>query len=421
MTERADVVVAGGGPAGLQFARSMTGRSNRSVVVLEANDALSDNDKSTGGTFDRVIEGFDIPDSVVMDDCADVVFEAPGASEHLPIPGYVLDFPAFLEFLGEDAEANGADVRTGCRVTDPLVEDGRVVGVEYREDGDEKRVRADLVVEATGPRAVLAGPLGMFDRTSAQRGIGKEYEMEGRYDLDSMLFRFDHEAAPGGYAWTFPAGDGVFKAGVCWIDDFYERHGPDDAVIDDFVERWVAADDRWEADERRAVHAGEAVSNNSLNRRAVDGLVAVGDAVSSINPLFGEGIRPGMESAEMAVDVALDAFAAGDTSRERLAPYERRWNDEKGLHWRVQRIVGELLYDFDADRQTRFVRKAGRMDRAGARRLQQYELSARDYLSLYPFDPSDVGKLPRLLRHVRSARDRPTASRRSTPGSSPGR
>ncbi|PSP51360.1 NAD(P)/FAD-dependent oxidoreductase, partial [Halobacteriales archaeon QH_7_68_42] len=68
MTERADVVVAGGGPAGLQFARSMAGRSNRSVVVLEANDALSDNDKSTGGTFDRVIEGFDIPDSVVMDD-----------------------------------------------------------------------------------------------------------------------------------------------------------------------------------------------------------------------------------------------------------------------------------------------------------------------------------------------------------------
>jgi hypothetical protein len=66
-----------------------------------------------------------------------------------------------------------------------------------------------------------------------------------------------------------------------------------------------------------------------------------------------------------------------------------------------------LLYDFDADQQARFVRKAGGMDRAGACRLQQYELSARDYLSLYPFDPSDIGKLPRLLRHVRSAYDTP--------------
>jgi digeranylgeranylglycerophospholipid reductase len=143
--------------------------------------------------------------------------------------------------------------------------------------------------------------------------------------------------------------------------------------------------------------------NNSLNRRAVDGLVAVGDAVSSINPLFGEGIRPGMESARMAVDVAIDALAAGDTSRGGLAPYERRWNDQKGFHWRIQRIVGELLYDFDADQQARFVRKAGRLDREGAARLQRYELSLRDYLSLYPFDPSDVRKVPRLLRHVRSA------------------
>ncbi len=404
MTERADVVVAGGGPAGLQFARSLADRSEHSVVVLEANDELSDNDKSTGGTFDQVVKGFDVPTSVVQDDCADVVFEAPGASERLPIPGYVLDFPSFLEFLGEDASHEGADVRTGCRVAEPVVEGGAVAGVVYREDGTEKRIDADLVVEATGPAAVLAEPLGLFAPGDAQRGIGKEYEVEGRYDLDSMLFRFDHEAAPGGYAWTFPAGDGVFKAGVCWVDDFYERHGPDDdTTIDDFVDRWIASDDRWTAETRRVAHAGRAVVNNSLNRRAVDGLVAVGDAVSSINPLFGEGIRPGMESARMAVDVAIDALAAGDTSRGRLAPYERRWNDQKGLHWRIQRIVGELLYDFDADQQARFVRKAGRLDREGAARLQRYELSLRDYLSLYPFDPSDVRKVPRLLRHVRSA------------------
>ncbi|MEF8852505.1 MAG: NAD(P)/FAD-dependent oxidoreductase [Haloarculaceae archaeon] len=404
MTERADVVVAGGGPAGLQFARSLAGRSEHSVVVLEANDELSDNDKSTGGTFDQVVEGFDVPISVVQDDCADVVFEAPGVSERLPIPGYVLDFPAFLEFLGEDASARGAEVRTGCRVAEPVVEDGRVTGVVYREDGTERRLAADLVVEATGPAAVLAEPLGMFTPGEAQRGIGKEYEVEGRYDLDSMLFRFDHEAAPGGYAWTFPAGDGVFKAGVCWVDDFYERHGPDDdTTIDDFVDRWIAADDRWEAETRRVAHAGQAVLNNSLNRRALDGLVAVGDAVSSINPLFGEGIRPGMESARMAADVAIDALAAGDTSRRRLAPYERRWNDEKGFHWRVQRVVGELLYDFTPEQQARFVRKAGRLDEAGAARLQRYELSLRDYLSLYPFEPSDVRKVPRLLRHVTSA------------------
>ncbi|PSQ27892.1 NAD(P)/FAD-dependent oxidoreductase, partial [Halobacteriales archaeon QS_9_67_15] len=90
MAADADVVVAGGGPAGLQFAREVAARSDYTVTVLEANDALSDNDKSTGGTFDQVVQRYDIPDSVVMAENEDVVFEAPGASSRLPIPGYVL-------------------------------------------------------------------------------------------------------------------------------------------------------------------------------------------------------------------------------------------------------------------------------------------------------------------------------------------
>jgi len=394
-----DVVVAGGGPAGLQFAREVAGRSEHSVAVLEANDALSDNDKSTGGTFDQVVEGYDVPDEVIAAANQEVIFEGPTASETLAIPGYVLDFPAFLDYLGRDAERRGADVITGARVEEPVIEDGAVVGVRYR-DGGRRELPARIVVDATGPAAVLTGQLGMFDRETAQRGVGKEYEVEGRYDRDdAMLFSFDHSDAPGGYAWTFPAGDGRFKAGVCWIDDFYAEHG-DGRRIDEYVEEWLTGDPRWEADAVRAVHAGEAVSNNSINRRAVDGLVAVGDAVSSINPLFGEGIRPGMESAEMAADATLAALAAGDPSVRRLGAYERRWNTEKGRHWRLQRAVGELLYDFDARQQDRFVRSAGAMSPEQLDRLQRYELRVRDLLELYPFESADLRKLPALLRHV---------------------
>jgi digeranylgeranylglycerophospholipid reductase len=401
MSADADAVVAGGGPAGLQFAREIAARSEYDVTVLEANDALSDNDKSTGGTFEQVIDRYGVPDDVVMAENEDVIFEAPGASSTLDISGYVLDFPAFLECLGEDAEARGAEVRTGARVQSPIREGGRVVGVEYTEGGERRDLRADLVVDATGPRAVLANQLGMFDPDSAQHGVGKEYEVEGRYDLDSMLFRFDHDDAPGGYAWTFPAGENAFKAGICWIDDFYETHAPaDDGTIDDYVEDWLAADPRWEVESIRAAHAGDAVSNNSINQRATDGLVAVGDAVSSINPLFGEGIRSGMESAEMAATVALAALDRGDTSRERLAVYEDRWNDEKGIDWRIQRIVCELLYDFTAGQQRQFVTSAGRLSDAQVDRLQRYELTLRDYLELYPFDASDLSKVRELVRHV---------------------
>ncbi|MBO4248488.1 NAD(P)/FAD-dependent oxidoreductase [Halomicrobium sp. IBSBa] len=399
--ESYDIVVAGGGPAGLQFARSVVGRSDHSVAVLEANDELADNDKSTGGTFHQVVEGFGVPDDVVMSESATVQFEGPSARATLDIPNYVLDFPAFLEFLGADAAADGADIHTGVRVREPIVEGGTVVGVRGTRDGESVTYRADLVVDATGPAGTLTTQLDMWDREAAQRGIGKEYEVTGRYDLSSMLFRFDHEYAPGGYAWVFPGGGDVFKVGVCWIDDFYARHSPpDDGAIDDYVERWARNDPRWEVDDVRAVHAGQAISDNSINRRATDGLVAVGDSVSSINPLFGEGIRSGMESAEMAAEVATRALTAGDVSRSFLSAYERRWNREKGSNWKRQRIAGELLYDFDAAQQNRFVANSGRLSDAQLDRLQRYELTLPDLLSLYPFRLDDVRKAPTLLRHL---------------------
>jgi digeranylgeranylglycerophospholipid reductase len=396
-----DAVVAGGGPSGLQFARELGARTEYSVAVLERNEALAENDKSTGGTFHQVIEGFDVPDRVIMASSPDVIFEGPEARSRLDIPNHVLNFPAFVEYLGDDAADHGVEIVTGARVSGPITTDGAVEGVRASVGGESRDYYGDVIVDATGPAGVLTGELGMWDPDTAQRGIGKEYQVRGHFECESMLFRFDHEYAPGGYAWVFPGGDRVFKIGVCWVDDFYRRHKPpQDGAIDEYVRQWIESDDRWTVDEIEAVHSGQAVSDNSINQRAGQGIVAVGDSVSSINPLFGEGIRPGMESAEMAADTVIEALEMGDTSRAKLKEYEQRWNTEKGSKWKTQRVVGELLYDFDADQQDRFVRAAGNLSAEQATRLQRYELTLLDLLSLYPFKAKDISKAPTLLRHI---------------------
>lgn len=102
----------------------------------------------------------------------------------------------------------------------------------------------------------------------------------------------------------------------------------------------------------------------------------------------------------MAADVAIEAMDGGDTSRESLVEYERRWNREKGSKWKTQRMIGELLYDFDAEQQTRFVTSSGRLSDEQAERLQRYELTPLDLLGLYPFKLKDVPKAPTLVRHL---------------------
>jgi len=396
-----DIIVAGGGPSGLQFAREIAHASDYSVILLEQNKALSENDKSTGGTFHQVVEGYDIPDRVIMGSSPEVLFEGPNESGRLPIPNYVLDFPKFLEYLGEDSEQHGVDILTDTTVSGPITEDGSVVGVKAVRNGDTERLYGKVTVDATGPAGTLTHDLGMWDPDAAQRGIGKEYEVEGSFNCNSMVFKFDHRFAPGGYAWVFPGDDGIFKIGVCWVNDFYERHRPsEDGPIDDYLNQWIESDSRWSVDEIVDVHAGEVISDNSINQRVNDGIVAVGDSVSSINPLFGEGIRPGMESAEMAAEVVLKALKKGDTSQQTLSEYERRWNTEKGPKWKTQRMIGELLYDFDSDQQNKFVQNTGRLTDEQAMRLQRYDLTTTDLLSLYPFKMKDIPKIPTLLRHI---------------------
>lgn len=361
MQQHYDVAIAGAGPAGAQAARDIAARGY-DVVVLEAEPETAfprTSNKSTGGSFPSMLSSFNIPDDVVMNFTDSVVIESPNDHFEREQSGAVLEFAEFKQFLVDDGREKGAEYIFDARASSPLIENDSVAGIEYNGD---QTVRAEIVIDATGPAAPLAEELGVVDLERSRQAIGVEWEFDnvqldypGYADLtNAMMLRLDHDFAPGGYSWIFHTGEDRAKVGICYLqNDYHERYAADGLGIDDYLDRWLETDPRL-ADATRLEgqnHRGSA-HIQPPESLSTDGFMAIGDTVPSVDPLWGEGIHKGMKSARAAASVADRAlsFSEPDTSAESMAVYDRLWDDQVAPNAETRLLMTELMYFAPNDR-----------------------------------------------------------------------
>ncbi|WP_229124898.1 digeranylgeranylglycerophospholipid reductase [Halapricum desulfuricans] len=382
MSDRFDVVVAGAGPAGAQAARDIAARGY-DVVVLETepeSEFPRQSNKSTGGTFPSMLTAFNVPDDVVMQFTDSVVLESPNHHFEQPQAGAVLEFADFKEFLVEDSRANGAEYRFDARVSGPIMEGGEIVGVEYNGD---REVYGDVVIDATGPAAPLAKALGVTDLQREKQAIGIEREFEG-VDLDhpgyadledAMMLRLDHEYAPGGYSWIFHTGEDTAKVGVCYIqNEQYQQYADGDRTIDGYLQHWLETDPRFEDAEpiEGTQHRGSA-HIQSPGELSTDNFVAIGDTVPTIDPLWGEGINKGMQSARAAA-IAVDHCLTPDerdTSADNISVYDDLWHETVAPNMDSRLFMTQLMYFAPNERYDQFMRDLDRLDLQTMRRANE--------------------------------------------------
>ena len=409
MDDRYDVVIAGAGPAGGQCARDLAARGYDVLVLeTESEDVFPrTSNKSTAGTFPRMMTAFGVPDDVVMHYTTNVVLESPNNHYTAEQPGAVLDFGAFKRWLVEDSREHGAEYRFDTRARAPIVENGDVIGVEF---GKEGQVFADIIIDATGPAAPLAKQLGLVDLRRENHAIGIEWEYEDVHvshpDMpdvaDAMMLRLDHDLAPGGYAWIFHTGADTAKVGLCYIQN--NRHlefAEDGFSIDDYLERWLGRDPRLvdaSIIEGKHAHRGSAHIQHP-GRMSTDSFMAIGDTVPSIDPVWGEGIHNCMESgraAAIAADQALTGIV--DTSASKLALYDQLWHQRVAPNMENRLMLAELLYLADNDRFDRLMADLNRLPddtlakaNAGNKRAIMKLLHAEDLPQLVKFAKERLG------------------------------
>jgi digeranylgeranylglycerophospholipid reductase len=339
-----DVVIAGGGPAGLALAAPLAS-AGFAVLVCERNAEIGVPVRTSGGSWPADLRRLGLPDRL-WHPIHRLSFRSRNAACTIDWggpTGCALDVTATWRYLAAEAERAGAEVATGTLAR--LERTGRLT---LREGDRVRAVSCRLAVDATGTNALLArqsGVHGGFGRV----GVGYERELSApAFGQDEAVILVGG-VAPAGYAWAFPRGGTRVRVGVGLIQPDTELNP---RAMYEPVER--ALGDRLADAEVLEVHSGRIPSEEAPARLTGDALMAIGDAGGQSNPLLGEGIRHVILAARRAAPIAVAALSRpGVVPAERLRAWERAGRRTRGASWglamRANRYVSRMGDD-DWDR-----------------------------------------------------------------------
>jgi len=366
-----DVIIAGGGMAGLIAAASVGYHSQGKarVLVMDRNPESEPGKKTHNGWTCG-----DATSKRSLDYLADHigVRYGPPELEHAVKGVYVYspDRKTKVLFEGEgflfnrklaprrqvkDARKYGVEFIFGATAEKLLSEDGYVTGLSGRRaDGATFRITAKVVVDATGSSSVLRrflpipsmieNEIDSDDVVVTGRYIvdfDQAVEDPSYFDPDYCIIHLDQFIAAAGYAWIFPKGKnkvniglGVSKSGLERRNRLFGLNDNLQSLIDKYM-----ADNPAIMNPRQPKDDGDS-GNTKGNwqvpvRRHNDCMVAngfaiVGDAAWMPRPIDAGGISPAIYGGTILGRVIAEALEAGDTSEGSLWKYNVEYMNTHG-------------------------------------------------------------------------------------------
>jgi digeranylgeranylglycerophospholipid reductase len=334
-----DVLVIGGGPAGLATAAELAAEGFETLVA-ERQESIGEHVRTSGCTALATADRLGAPRDV-RHELARLRFATEEREAVVDCEGAlsVLDVRGFYRWLGSRASTAGAEIRTGARVGH---EDGRWV---LRTATAADDVRARVVVDASGYRAVGAKAVGVHGGF-ARFGVGAEHELTGFGGAqDEAVLVLSERYAPAGYGWLFPWGSGRARLGV-GVHHVDVRNDPRRELAR-LREGVAPFGIDLGGTETAEYHFGLVPAEGVPAQLVADGFVAVGDAAGQATLVVGEGIRVAIRAGELAAGAIAQALRSGSVRRERLLTYERQFRQEFGTNLRRGHRINARLARFD--------------------------------------------------------------------------
>ena len=338
-----DIVVVGAGPAGTVAAR-YAAQNGASVLILEKDRDVGYPVRCAEAINREGLEAFIKPDSRWINaEITKFSFVAPNGKEVIidlgKVEGYILERRIFDYELAKKASEAGAEILTRAYVNNLIIEDGKVCGVKYEFRGEQKEVRAKIVIAADGVESRVGRWAGLSTNIDFR-------QMESCFQVtasnvkcsqDTMFFYFGEKIAPEGYFWVFPKGEGTANIGLgvsggigkkssamSYLDNDMKKFFPDVNILTQI--------------------AGGVPCSLILDQIAAPGIMLAGDAARQVNPLSGGGISSGMIGGSIAGTLAAQSIINND--EKYIKKYSKEWHKARGKKHQILDKLKDSLFSF---------------------------------------------------------------------------